>query len=166
MAVADRANNEAIRLATSQLVLGLQRTRSGGNMVILLHKADAWHNVLLMHMFTAFSDTVQLFKPQAGHRMRSSFYLVAKGVRPEHEAAVEAVRRWKGDWAKATFWMDGGDDDKVWDERELDELRSARATEAKAVLEEFGPTLLAMVEPVFAVQAEALREAPWMVKTG
>jgi hypothetical protein len=38
--------------------------------------------------------------------------------------------------------------------------------ECRVVLEEFGETLAKLTEPVFAVQAEALRRAPWMKNTG
>ncbi|KAK3896457.1 hypothetical protein C8A05DRAFT_20569, partial [Staphylotrichum tortipilum] len=68
---------EASRLSTAQLVLGLQRVRSGGTMVILCHRADAWRSVHLMYTFAALADNVELFKPQKGHKTRSSFYLVA-----------------------------------------------------------------------------------------
>ena len=133
-------------------------------MVILLHKADAWPSVLLMHTFATFAETVDLFKPRAGHRMRSSFYLVAKGVRPEREAAVEAVRRWKAKWSMATFGVGGGGEDGVdgLGEGELEVLESGGEEKVKTVLREFGPALVRMVEPVFAIQAEALKKAPWM----
>ena len=58
----DREPFEASRLLMAQLVLGLQRVRSGGTMVVLLHKADAWKSVLLMHTFAAFVDDLELFK--------------------------------------------------------------------------------------------------------
>lgn len=130
-------------------------------MVILLHKADAWPSVLLMHTFATFTDNVELFKPLAGHRMRSSFYLVSKGVRPGREAAVEAVRRWKAKWSMATFGVGGGGEDGLG-EGELEVLESGGEEKVKAVLQDFGPALVRMVEPVFAIQAEALKKAPWM----
>jgi hypothetical protein len=104
---------------------------------------------------------VELFKPRAGHRVRSSFYLVAKGVRPGREAAVEAVRRWKGQWSVATFGVGGGEDG-LMGERGLELLEGGEEEEVRTVLHEFGPALVRMVEPVFAIQAEALRNAPWM----
>jgi hypothetical protein len=134
-------------------------------MVILLHKADAWRSVLLMHTFATFSDSVELFKPQKAHAARSSFYLIAKGVRPEREAAVEAVRQWKEIWSKATFGVGGAGEDGLGNE-EIEGVQSGEDTKekVKAALEEFGPTLLNIAQPVFAVQVEALKRAPWMQK--
>ncbi|KAK3900374.1 hypothetical protein C8A05DRAFT_36003 [Staphylotrichum tortipilum] len=156
-----RENFEASRLLTSQLVLALQRIRSGGTMVILLHKADAWASVLLMYTFATFSDHLRLFKPQNAHRMRSSFYLVATGVRQGCEAAVEAVRQWKAKWRMATFGVGDGGEEGLG-EGELEVLESGGEEKAKAVLQEIGPALVRMAEPVFAIQAEALRNASWM----
>ncbi|KAK4128084.1 hypothetical protein N657DRAFT_2583 [Parathielavia appendiculata] len=161
-----REKCEATRLVTAQLVLALQRIRSGGTMVILLHKADAWPSVLLMHTFDSFAERVELSKPQAGHKIRSSFYMVAKGVRPDCEAAVEAVRQWKAEWSLATFGLGAvtGDcqEEDGLGEAELEVLGSGREEKVRAVLQEFGPTLLRLAEPVFAVQVEALKKAPWM----
>ncbi|KAK4212259.1 S-adenosyl-L-methionine-dependent methyltransferase-like protein [Rhypophila decipiens] len=144
-----RADHEAGRLLTSQLVLALQRIRPGGTMIILLHRANSWSTIRLIYTFDLFSDSIQLFKPTKAHRMRGSFYLVAKGVQPVREAALEAVQRWKAQWKFATF---GGE---VLNEREL---------EVQFVIDAFGSRLLALVEPVFRVQMEALRNAPWMKK--
>ncbi|KAK0704079.1 hypothetical protein B0T26DRAFT_807478 [Lasiosphaeria miniovina] len=129
-----RQEDEALRLLTSQLVLALQRIRSGGTMMILLHGADKWPS------------------------MRSSFYLIVKGVKPGREAAVQAVERWKVQWKLATF------ENEVMNEREWEVLGGIEgsAMEAEAVLKEFGSELLRLAEPVFAVQAEALKQAPWM----
>ncbi|KAJ4290017.1 hypothetical protein N0V88_006818 [Collariella sp. IMI 366227] len=157
-----RENSEATRLLTSQLVLGLQRIQPGGSMVILLHKANTWSSVLLMHTFTLFSDSVELFKPRKAHRTHSSFYLVAKGVRPRDEAAVEAVRQWKVKWNMATFGVvEGREDGLPLDEGEVEVLGSGEE-KVRVVLKEFGPALVRMAEPVFEIQAEALRNAPWM----
>lgn len=161
----DRERCEASRLLTSQLVLALQRIRSGGTMVILLHKADRWQNVLLMYTFTTFADYVTLFKPPTAHRTRSSFYLVAKGVRPEREAALEAVRQWKAKWSMVTFRQSGDGEDERG-EVELEVLGSGGEEKVNGVLQEFGPDLVKMVEPVFRIQAEALRNASWMKNTG
>jgi hypothetical protein len=159
----DREKTEATHLLTSQLVLALQRIRPGGTMVILLHKADTWPSVLLMHMFATFADTVELFKPKAGHRTRSSFYLVAKGARPECEASVDAVRQWKGMWRVATFGVGGcGEDHDGSREGVLEGLGRGGEEKVQEVLREFGPTLVRMAENVFAIQAEALWKAPWM----
>ncbi|KAK1829595.1 hypothetical protein QBC39DRAFT_127087 [Podospora conica] len=101
-----RERCEATRLTTSQLVIALSRVRPGGTVIVLLHKADAWPSVLIAHAFSQFStDGITLFKPREGHKQRSSYYLVARGVQPDHEAAREAVRGWKAKWKMATFGM-------------------------------------------------------------
>ncbi|KAK4166985.1 hypothetical protein QBC43DRAFT_286379 [Cladorrhinum sp. PSN259] len=153
-----RQEHEAVRLLTSQLVLGLQRIRSGGTMVILLHRADIWPSINLIYTLSRCSGSVELFKPLTAHRMRSSFYLIVKDVKPGQEAAVQAVERWKAQWKIATFG------EEVMDEREWEALGGIQgsAIKAEAVLKEFGNELLRLAEPVFAVQLEALRNAPWM----
>lgn len=133
-------------------------------MVVLLHRADKWSSVLLMATFAAFSDSVVLVKPERAHRTRSSFYLVAKGVRPEREAAAEAVRAWKAKWSLSTFQL--GDGTEGLDEAELEVLGSGGEEKVGEVLRDFGPELMRMAEPVFAIQAEALRAEPWMKSAG
>ncbi|KAK3994459.1 S-adenosyl-L-methionine-dependent methyltransferase-like protein [Cladorrhinum sp. PSN332] len=155
-----REKFEATRLLTSQLVLALQRIRSGGNMIVLLHRADNWPSVKLIHMFSRFSDSVELFKPLSGHRMQSSFYMVAKGVRPLREEAVQAVKEWKTQWKEATFPM--GNLAGMGEEF----LGCGEEEKAKAVLEEFGDALVRMTGPIFETRAAALRFAPWMKKSG
>ncbi|KAK0731965.1 hypothetical protein B0H67DRAFT_474411 [Lasiosphaeris hirsuta] len=145
---------EAARLLTAQLVLALQRIRPGGTLVALLHRAGTWHALAVVHAVAGFAD-VALFKPARAHRTRSSFYLVARNVRPESAAAREAVAAWKARWRAATF---GGEDDgdlaEVFGHVEDDGV--------EAVLKAFGPRYAELAEPVFAVQAEALRRAPFV----
>ena len=149
-----RENCEALRLLTSQLVLALQRVRPDGTVVILLHRVDSWRSVALLHMFEAFAD-IRLFKPRNGHAMRTSFYLVAKHVQPRCAAAQKAVVVWKEQWKAATFGGGGGGDEAP---------DSASDDTVNAVLDEFGWRLSKLARPVFAIQAEALRNAPFMKK--
>jgi 23S rRNA U2552 (ribose-2'-O)-methylase RlmE/FtsJ len=74
-----RQKFERTRLTTSQLILAMQRINSGGTMVVLLRKPEAWDVVHLLYQFSSFAN-VQLFKPQKKHAVRSTFYLVAKNV--------------------------------------------------------------------------------------
>lgn len=90
--------------------------------------------------------------------MRSSFYLVAKGVKPRHDAAVQAVERWKAQWKILTFGTE------VIKETEWGLLGRTEDMEVEVVFKEFGSELLRLVEPVLAVQKEALENAPWMKK--
>ncbi|KAK4182811.1 hypothetical protein QBC35DRAFT_467803 [Podospora australis] len=134
-----REPREARRLTASQLVFAMQHIREGGTLV-------------------------QLFKPKPMQAKQSSFYMVAKGVRSDSNTALRAVAEWKEIWAEATFTsealrgnneaVDTGDsiDDEIWMER-----KGKGGDKALAVLDEFGPTLLKMAEPVIAIQAAALR---------
>lgn len=97
-----REQVEASRLTLSQLVLALQRIKSGGTLIILLHKLDTWDSLELLYTFSKFSQ-IQLFKPRKKHAIRSSFYLVAKGIDPHAPYALHAIRVWQGSWSSATF---------------------------------------------------------------
>lgn len=115
-----------------------------------------------MHTFSQFSTAgITLFKPKKAHRLRSSFYLVARGVQPGHEAAREAVKGWKAKWKMATFGVEGEGGVGVM-EGEEDVLGSAAEGRVRGVLGEFGGELVGLVRPVFESQAEGLREAPWV----
>ena len=81
-----REAREARRLAASQLVLGLERVRPGGTMIVLLHRVELWTSVSLLYKFSRFSS-LMLFKPTAGHAKRSSFYMVATKIDPQHPEA-------------------------------------------------------------------------------
>ncbi len=148
-----RKTCEASRLISSQLVLALQRIRDGGTLIILLHKADSWKSILLMHTFASFAD-IQLFKPCTAHRTRSSFYLVAQKVRPGCIAALDAIAAWKEQWTTATFGMQA--------EGDAEALANPPKDKVAAVLSEFGTKLVQLGQPVFAIQAEALRRAPYV----
>ncbi|KAK4446722.1 S-adenosyl-L-methionine-dependent methyltransferase-like protein [Podospora aff. communis PSN243] len=155
-----RERTEAPRLTTSQLVLALQRIRPGGTLIMLMHRADSWRSVKTIHAFSQFSDTVQLYKPKSGHQLRSSFYMVAKGVKPRRKDALEAVERWKAHWREKTFGVVGGGEEE--DEGKWKVFRAEGVRRAEEVLGEFGGELVRMVGPVFATQAEGLRNASWM----
>lgn len=74
-----REYRESCRLSFAQMVLGLERIKRGGTMVMLLHKLESWDAVLLLRTFSKFSS-VGVYKPKHGHAKRSSFYMVAKNV--------------------------------------------------------------------------------------
>lgn len=125
-------------------------------MIILMHRADSWPTVRLIYTFSLCSDSVNLFKPTKSHKMKSSFYLVVKGIDPKSQAALRAVERWKAQWKFATFGKD------VISNEERETLGRTEDMEAKVVLQNFGEELLALTEPVFRLQAEALRNSPWV----
>jgi hypothetical protein len=93
-----REFREARRLATTQLILGLEHVKVGGTMVILMHKVESWETVCTLHTFSKFSD-ITLFKSSRCHTIRASFYLVAKNIQPHKFDAIEALTNWKKDWS-------------------------------------------------------------------
>lgn len=146
-----RENREPLRLLTAQLILGMARIKPGGTFIILLHKADAFDTMQLLRSFSGFAK-IGLFKPQKGHNTRSTFYLIAKDVKPFSVAAVEAMEKWRFDWQQATFGGDKGigiDKEPASDE------------EVNAVLDEFGPELIELCQHIWSIQAEALVRAQW-----
>lgn len=146
-----RAHNEARRLSVTQLALGLEHLRPGGTMVMLLHRLEGLIALELVQLFAQFSS-VQLFKPPRAHAKRSSFYMVATNVQAEHPEAVRAVQSWKQSFKVATF---GGVE-------EYKQLVHKDRTWAEAIVKDFGPTLVQLGRPIWAVQARALAKAPFI----
>lgn len=147
-----REGGEPTRLTNAQLILGLQRIKPGGTLIILLHKLETWDTVMLVRSFSAFA-TIELFKPTRAHAIKSSFYLIAKNVQPQSMEAKFALKRYRRLWHNATFVKDietGGDD---------------ITEDVTAVLEEFGPKLVEVGREIWRVQAEALEKAPFMQGT-
>jgi 23S rRNA U2552 (ribose-2'-O)-methylase RlmE/FtsJ len=141
-----REKHEARRLTVSQLILALQRIRPGGTMIVLLHKVGAWDTVELLYHFNKFSS-VQLFKPNKIHALRSSFYLVAKNVQPDADCAKMALDSWKRSWWNATFGGEHGTGGP--------EVKSS-TDYVQTVLDEFGSQLIELGRPVWQIQAIAL----------
>jgi len=141
-----REHHEALRLTVSQLILAMQRIRKGGTLIMLLHKIEAWDTAELLYLFQQFSS-IQVFKPKSKHAIRSSFYLIAKDVQPDTDAAKAAVESWKRAWWTATF---GGES--------VTGAAEVRAEEqyVRAVLDCFGSELIEIGRPVWVTQADAL----------
>ncbi|KAI6246278.1 hypothetical protein HI914_05750 [Erysiphe necator] len=140
-----REQTEATRLLLSQLILAMQRLRSGGTLVILLHKVENWDSILTIRSFSRFSN-IQLFKPVKKHNTRSSFYMIAKDIDIHCEAAQKALLDWRLAWWQATFGGEHGLGEKL-DPDEDTVLR---------VLEEFGDYLIRIAKPIWKIQADAL----------
>ncbi|KAI9759333.1 MAG: hypothetical protein M1840_003372 [Geoglossum simile] len=141
-----RQQREAVRLTAAQFILGMQRIKPGGTFVILLHKVEGWNTLRILSAFSGFAK-VTLFKPKRIHAQRSSFYMVAKDVQPEHPTAARAVEGWKSDWYRATFGV----------EEAYSEEEGSRGEEAvQKLLGEFGGELLRLGKDVWRIQAEGL----------
>jgi len=146
-----RESSESSRLLTSQLVMALQRMRRRGTLIMLLHKADAWDSVTLLQVFSKFSS-IELFKPKRKRATRSSFYLIAKEVQPQSAAAIQAMENWKKQWHVATFGA-GSD---------YSQMKAVPKSVVDNLLAEFGPQIVRLGRPIWKVQADALRNAPFI----
>lgn len=146
-----RKDCEAQRLITTQLALSLEHLAPGGTMIVLLHKVDAWDSVLVLKTFSGFSR-IRLYKPMAGHRVRSSFYMIATHIQSKHPLAIKAVARWKQVWKAATFGQDNGSMLALHEEE----------PSAEEVIRDFGEELVRMGRDVWKNQAEALASAPFI----
>lgn len=147
-----REPQEALRLTVSQLILALQRIRTGGTLVMLLHKIEVWDTTELLHLFSRFSS-IWLFKPWRKHAIRSSFYLVATDVRPETSAAKSAVETWKRAWQRATFGGEEGTGEKK---------TMAGEAYVQSVLDQFGRRLIELGRPIWEIQADALSKVDFI----
>ena len=149
-----RERKEALRLICSQLILAMQRIQPGTTIIILLHMVDAWDTVNLLFQFNSFAS-IQLFKPVKKHGIRSTFYLIARNVNPDHPAAIAAVAQWKANWKEATFIYNE-------DTTLVEEAKPRNMSERIHVLDEFGSRLIELAEPIWAIQRDALKSAPFM----
>jgi 23S rRNA U2552 (ribose-2'-O)-methylase RlmE/FtsJ len=149
-----RKTCEQSRLFNSQLVLALKKVRPGGTIIALLYKSHKWRTFSLLQMFSKFSD-IQLFKPKRFYAKKSSFYLVAKNVRPESQDAIDAVGKFARSWARGTLL------DATGPSEENDNGDSSDG-EMKLLLEDFGDKFIYLAKPVWEVQATALANARWM----
>lgn len=145
-----RESREPIRLSTTQLSIGMQHLRSGGTIVMLLHKSDALWTFSLIYTFSKFA-AIQLFKPRPFHAMSSSFYLVATNIQTTQPEAISAIDKWKKLWTAATFEDDEG----------FGNVLGMHHSDPQTMLDEFGSDFVKLAIPVWAVQAEKLAKTSW-----
>ncbi|KAI4282116.1 MAG: hypothetical protein L6R38_003162 [Xanthoria sp. 2 TBL-2021] len=143
---------EARRLLAAQLIFGMTRIKQGGTFVVLLHKAEAWDTMCLLKNFCSFAK-VALFKPESGHRQRSTFYLVAKDVLSASTEARMFIDDWKRAWTEATF---GGEEGTGADPA------MPKDAEVDALLHDFGPGLIHLAQGIWSIQANALDRSRWL----
>jgi 23S rRNA U2552 (ribose-2'-O)-methylase RlmE/FtsJ len=142
-------------LTYSQLYLGLKRVKTGGTMVVLLHRSSRVSIFRLIRMFFQFSD-VQIFKSSKNHTIKSSFYLVAKKIQSEGAACLEAMEVFKLIWGKATIKDESVPADILF--KELSHV----VTSLQSELENFGPRYVELVRHIWKIQANALQIAPFV----
>ncbi|KAM0432239.1 hypothetical protein ACHAPT_004777 [Fusarium lateritium] len=146
-----RGHREPLRLTLTQLALGLEHLNNGGTMVILLQKLDSWSCFNLIRDFTKFS-AVQLFKHPHYHRMRSSFYLVAKNIQAGSVSAKGLVSEWKEKYKISTVGTD----------EEYSKMLQVSSQDAQAALDEFGDEFVAMGRNIWELQADSLAKASFL----
>ncbi|KAM0350146.1 hypothetical protein ACHAPU_003310 [Fusarium lateritium] len=146
-----REPREAGRLTLTQLALGLEHLNSGGTMVILLHKLDSWRCFELIYQFSKIS-TVRLFKHPRSHKMRSSFYLIAKNIKADGEFAKQMVAMWKQNYKIATFGTD----------EEYAKMHQVSSQTVEVELEKFGKEYIALGRKIWRTQADGLENASFI----
>ena len=145
---------EAIRLTVGQLILAMQRIKSGGTLIMLLHDVGAYESIKILSVIDKIAK-IQLFKPVSAHRKDGTFYVIAKDLQPGHPEAVAAVNGWKNIWKELTF--------PVIDTKALIS-KPERAEEAAELLERFAGRVVELGEPIWQVQKEALVAGWWTRK--
>ncbi|KAJ5793288.1 uncharacterized protein N7503_009266 [Penicillium pulvis] len=149
-----RQDCEGTRLTVSQMVFAMNHLKTGGSMVLLLHRVEAWDTVCILHAFNQFSE-IQLYKHPKCHAIKSSFYLVAKNVDLEHPVAKQSVSHWRNLWGYLTF--------KEFEDVPLPDskLDGSDVAFVQSMIDDFGPQFQKIAQPVWKCQAKALRKQPF-----
>ncbi|KAF3000330.1 hypothetical protein E8E14_000332 [Neopestalotiopsis sp. 37M] len=150
-----REIKEGIRLLTSQLVLAFQRLKNGGTLVCRFHKIKRLETAKLLHLFSKMSK-ISVYKPVSIHGARSSFYMVAKDVQIDSPVATQAVQEWKRQWREATLDIHSSQQKTMLDHNDPERIRAAQD-----VVENFGPRLIQLAEPIWKIQTDALLNKPF-----
>lgn len=148
-----RVDREPRRLQLAQLVIAMEHLKDNGTLIAVLHKPESFDTAEILRLFSGFSN-ITLFKPVKAHAKRSSFYMVAKKVRPL--MAVETIEAWKEEWRIATLGS----------QNEYEVLTRRSAEDAQTMLDQFGEELVRLGRLVWATQAKALEKAPFIRNTG
>ncbi|KAJ5717630.1 hypothetical protein N7488_003276 [Penicillium malachiteum] len=143
------SKHAATRLSCAQIILGLQRIKSDGTFVMLLHQTHRPQVVRLLEAFSHFSN-IALFKPVPCHAKRNSFYLVARNVDPHHERVGRLLRDLKNSWRACTVDAFG----MGVSETSVDE---ATTEDMEDILQSFGEDLVRISQPIWSIQRDALK---------
>jgi 23S rRNA U2552 (ribose-2'-O)-methylase RlmE/FtsJ len=137
---------KATSLMYAQLILGMQRLKPGGTLVMLLFRAENWFSLQLINTFDQIAE-IQLFKPAHRFAAKPSFYLVAKNVQTRSETALHAIEDWKIAWRWATLRNNP---------RYPYIPFRADPTDVEKFLEERGERMVELAEPIWKIQADGL----------
>ncbi|KAG8158048.1 hypothetical protein KVR01_011809 [Diaporthe batatas] len=147
----NRRREERRRLLT-QLVLGIQRLRHGGKMIIELHKLEDIQTIRLILEFVKFAKVAILQKGYWVGKL-AGFYLVATEVQSTSQGALDALQEWKREWKVVT----------VGTRREWLEDRDRMALCEQEAVEDFSPDLLSLGKEtgIWQSQIDLLAQPPW-----
>ncbi|KAM0795671.1 hypothetical protein BDR22DRAFT_825810 [Usnea florida] len=151
-----RRQVEATRLTVSQLILAMQRIKSGGTLIVTLHKFGTYDTIKIVSIFDRAAK-IQVFKPVSAHTKNGTFYLIAKEVQPGHPEVVAALKEWKRIWKALTF--------PVIDETKNEDTKEpfnepGLAEEVLGLLDRFADRVIELGEPIWQIQKEALATPP------
>lgn len=146
-----RERREARRLELAQLIIAMEHIKPHGTIILVLHKPESFFTAETLFTFSSFSN-LTLFKPRKAHAKRSSFYMIAKAVKPADPIALRMVKDWREEWEVATLRTD----------EEYRRLRQKTVEDAEKLMADFGDRLIKLGNPIWKTQAMALRKAPFI----
>ncbi|KAL4794015.1 hypothetical protein BDV19DRAFT_365443 [Aspergillus venezuelensis] len=111
---------------------------------------ETWESASLMYMISRFVE-IQAFKSPKAHGLTSSFYLVAKHVDTQSDAAVQALDYWKAQWRYLMFREFAA----------IYEPVSDLGLSAEEIVAKFGTEFLDIARPVWKIQRDHLQKAPF-----
>ncbi len=152
-----RRQVEAARLTVSQLILAMQRIKSGGTLILRLENVGDYETIKLITVFDKIAK-IELFKPVSYHKWYGTFYLIAKDLKPGRPEAAAAVNEWKKVWKELTFpTLDQNRQDppKATNEPEMVGKVSELLKSAERIIE--------LAEPIWQMQKEALAKGRWAI---
>ena len=143
---------EIIRQTVSQLILAMQRIKSGGTLIMNFSRLSSCNTIKIVSIFDRAAK-IQVFKPVSAHTKNGTFYLIAKEVQPGHPEVVAALKEWKKIWKALTFPVI--DEDENEDTKELIN-EPELAEEVLGLLDRFADRVIELGEPIWQIQKEAL----------
>lgn len=91
-----RASSDHSRLEFGQLQVGLRCVEQGGTIIMKLAKAELEETARVLYILDQVAEEVHTHKPRHIHATRSSYYVIAKGIRrgkvlDEYVSALQAL---------------------------------------------------------------------------
>ncbi len=90
-------------LLITQLIIALTAVQAGGTILVKLTHIEGSPSAQLLYLLDAISDTLVVHKPATMHKIRASFYAIAKGVGGTEDRAALKERYIAG---LRTLWLE------------------------------------------------------------